>query len=256
VPELPDVTMDDRSLAVWYYADAGQPVGPLTLVDLRRQLTRLPAAHDRMVWREGWEDWQRLAEVPEFERPRGRLTKLRTAFLGKVGFAIGAVAAAALGVFIGDRTGREFGLNFWIPVICLSVAFLAASAAKVPRALIPELGVAAGQWLWFFAGLALSLIFGTDPASILVLAAEIALLGILLFWLWFTQSMPAALGLAVYEILRLAYSLYIITQDGPSVVLVIHVVLALAVLAGAYYAMLKLPALRALQSASVAERGW
>jgi hypothetical protein len=125
----------------------------------------------------------------------------------------------------------------------------------VPRALIAELGIAFGQWLWLFAGLALSLIFGIDSASSVVLAAEIALLGALIFWLWFAQSKFAVVGLAIYQILRLAYGLYIVVQDGLSVAIVTHLVLGLCVLAAAYYALLKLPSQQREQSTSLTQRG-
>jgi hypothetical protein len=254
--ELRYVTTNDPSFTVWYYAEAGQPIGPMTLIELKRQLRPLPDMQDRMVWREGWDEWQRLGDLPEFKRPpAGRIVRQRSARLSGLGFAVGALVAAALGIFIGIETAREFGLNLWIPVICLSIACLAVSATRVPRALIAQLSIAFGQWLWLFAGLALSLIFGTNPTSSVLLGAEIALLGVFIFWLWFAQSKPAVLGLAAYEILGLAYGLYLFMQDGLSVALVTHFVLGLCVLAGAYYAILTLPSQPAAGSASLAQRG-
>jgi hypothetical protein len=244
----------NESFAIWYYAEAGQPVGPLTLVELKRHLRPLPNVQDRMVWREGWDEWQRLGDVAEFREPAVRVAKPGSGRLGTVAFAVGALVAAALGVFIGIETAREFGLNFWIPVICLSIACLAVSATRVPRALIAQLSIAFGQWLWLFAGFALSLIFGINPTSSMVLAVEIAFLGVFIFWLWFAQSKLAVLGLAAYEILALTYGLYLLMQDGLSVALVTHFVLGLCVLAGAYYALLKLSSQPAAGPASLARR--
>jgi hypothetical protein len=49
----------------WYYTTSGQPVGPISLDELRAALRHLPDSTQVGVWREGFPGWQRAAEVPE-----------------------------------------------------------------------------------------------------------------------------------------------------------------------------------------------
>jgi hypothetical protein len=49
----------------WYYADAGEHVGPFTLLELRETFATLPNAKNVFVWCEGFSDWKRAKDVPE-----------------------------------------------------------------------------------------------------------------------------------------------------------------------------------------------
>jgi hypothetical protein len=48
---------------VWYYAEGEKSVGPLSLADLTAILSRVSNAKDVLVWRDGFEQWQRAATV-------------------------------------------------------------------------------------------------------------------------------------------------------------------------------------------------
>jgi YidC/Oxa1 family membrane protein insertase len=50
---------------VWYYALQGKSVGPLSLADLTAILSNVSTAKDVLVWRDGFEQWQRADTVPE-----------------------------------------------------------------------------------------------------------------------------------------------------------------------------------------------
>jgi GYF domain 2 len=50
---------------IWYYALDAKEVGPLTLADLSAILSRASNPKDVLVWRAGFEQWQRAANVPE-----------------------------------------------------------------------------------------------------------------------------------------------------------------------------------------------
>src|SRR6185295_17848339 len=52
--------------AVWHLVVEGDQVGPLTEADLRGRLTRSEISAENYVWKEGFADWLRLADVPEF----------------------------------------------------------------------------------------------------------------------------------------------------------------------------------------------
>jgi YidC/Oxa1 family membrane protein insertase len=54
-----------RMSDIWYYGDRGKPVGPLPLADLTKVLSRVENAKDVLVWRDGFEHWQRAETVPE-----------------------------------------------------------------------------------------------------------------------------------------------------------------------------------------------
>jgi hypothetical protein len=49
----------------WYYAAGDKSVGPLSLADLTTILSRASNAKDVLVWRAGFEQWQRAATVAE-----------------------------------------------------------------------------------------------------------------------------------------------------------------------------------------------
>lgn len=50
---------------IWYYALDDKEVGPLPLADLTAILARASNPKDVLVWRAGYEKWQRAATVPE-----------------------------------------------------------------------------------------------------------------------------------------------------------------------------------------------
>lgn len=50
---------------IWYYAVENKEVGPLSLADLTAALSHVSNARDVLVWRAGFEQWQRAASVPE-----------------------------------------------------------------------------------------------------------------------------------------------------------------------------------------------
>jgi hypothetical protein len=49
----------------WYYAENDEAVGPLTLVDLKKQLSLVSNANDVLVWRAGFANWQRAESVSD-----------------------------------------------------------------------------------------------------------------------------------------------------------------------------------------------
>jgi hypothetical protein len=59
--ELRDANVTDS----WYYAEAGKPVGPLSLADLIAALSHVPNARNVLVWREGLLDWVEAVTVPD-----------------------------------------------------------------------------------------------------------------------------------------------------------------------------------------------
>ena len=50
---------------IWYYGDGEKSVGPLSLADLTEILSRVANAKDVLVWRDGFEQWQKAETVPE-----------------------------------------------------------------------------------------------------------------------------------------------------------------------------------------------
>jgi hypothetical protein len=50
---------------IWYYAVEDKEVGPLSLADLTAIFSHVSNARDVLVWRAGFEQWQRAATVPE-----------------------------------------------------------------------------------------------------------------------------------------------------------------------------------------------
>jgi len=50
----------------WYYAPDGQAVGPFTLRDLKARLAEVPDREAVRVWREGFNEWQKVGDLEEF----------------------------------------------------------------------------------------------------------------------------------------------------------------------------------------------
>ena len=48
----------------WYYAELDKPVGPISIVELKRFLHRLKDWKDRLVWRSSFNDWCKAGSVP------------------------------------------------------------------------------------------------------------------------------------------------------------------------------------------------
>ena len=49
----------------WFYGDAGQALGPVSLDELLGRLFAMPSPHGVLVWREGQGDWKEAGSVPE-----------------------------------------------------------------------------------------------------------------------------------------------------------------------------------------------
>jgi hypothetical protein len=65
---------------VWYYADAEEQVGPLSLDELRSALATYSNAKEVFVWCDRFPDWKQAGEVPELKLAlRSRLRQVRLA---------------------------------------------------------------------------------------------------------------------------------------------------------------------------------
>jgi len=53
-----------RMSDTWYYAELDKPVGPISIVELKRFLHRLKDWKDRLVWRSSFNDWCKAGSVP------------------------------------------------------------------------------------------------------------------------------------------------------------------------------------------------
>jgi hypothetical protein len=49
----------------WFYGNAGQALGPVSLEELLGRLSAMPNPHGVLVWREGQGDWKEAGSVPE-----------------------------------------------------------------------------------------------------------------------------------------------------------------------------------------------
>jgi hypothetical protein len=49
----------------WHYAEGRKTVGPLTLTEMQRVLSKVSDPHNLLVWKAGFEDWERAGNVPE-----------------------------------------------------------------------------------------------------------------------------------------------------------------------------------------------
>jgi hypothetical protein len=49
----------------WYYANGGEPKGPLSFRELIDMLSNVPDRGQTMIWRRGFENWKTVDQVPE-----------------------------------------------------------------------------------------------------------------------------------------------------------------------------------------------
>jgi len=63
IPEVPDSPSQPR---VWYIEKNGEPIGPFTSSEVREAWIAGRLDSD-LAWREGFANWMRMAEVPEFD---------------------------------------------------------------------------------------------------------------------------------------------------------------------------------------------
>jgi GYF domain 2 len=52
----------------WHYAEGRKTVGPLTLTEMQRVLSKVSDPHNLLVWKAGFEDWKRAGNVPELAK--------------------------------------------------------------------------------------------------------------------------------------------------------------------------------------------
>ncbi len=64
--EAAPAVVEAPSDAVWHLVVDGDQVGPLTDAEVKARLSRNEISAENYVWKEGFADWLRLAEVPEF----------------------------------------------------------------------------------------------------------------------------------------------------------------------------------------------
>jgi hypothetical protein len=51
---------------VWYYADYKGQIGPVNLQQLKDVLARVSEPASVLVWRDGFTEWKKASDVPEF----------------------------------------------------------------------------------------------------------------------------------------------------------------------------------------------
>jgi GYF domain 2 len=49
----------------WHYAEGQKTVGPLTLTEMQRVLSKVAEPRNLLVWKAGFEEWKRAGNVPE-----------------------------------------------------------------------------------------------------------------------------------------------------------------------------------------------
>jgi hypothetical protein len=56
----------------WYYFDDGDQFGPLSLLELKQELSKLSRRKQILVWRDGFTDWTLATDVPEINAQASR----------------------------------------------------------------------------------------------------------------------------------------------------------------------------------------
>jgi GYF domain 2 len=51
----------------WYYAEADRPVGPISLDELKRRLSKMKERRKKLVWNASFSEWREAGTVPELD---------------------------------------------------------------------------------------------------------------------------------------------------------------------------------------------
>jgi len=98
--------------AVWHLVVDGDQVGPLTDADVRARVARNEITPENYVWKEGFSDWLRLADVPEFSDLAGAVapsTSIGGELFSDSGSASVADPSGAGGFFGALGGGQDLG---------------------------------------------------------------------------------------------------------------------------------------------------
>jgi hypothetical protein len=229
----------------WYIAEADRAVGPLPLSDLRERLSSHSDGPDQWVWHPHFSDWRRAGDVAElwpspaqagrrrlpgltgvdqiFRRAWSEITETPSdALAGKTVFAksiyLGVLILAALsGIAVGTKVGEAFGLMVWVPIVCLSLAFLGVRATKVPQFLAPFVAVSAGLSLMLLLAAAVFFIVRFDRFWFFLTFADSLLLIALMLWMVMRRTKVSIAALMLAQFIGLLVNLYLAAAVGPSV---------------------------------------
>jgi len=160
----------------WYYAEAGNRVGPIEETELNRLVTQGTVRPDTLVWHEGLASWQTLGVV------RGMPP---------------AAAAAA---------GRHYG-GFWIRFVARLIDGIILGVINAIVRIPFMLMFGAGMGLGFGRGLGRGLIFAPAMAGVLGMSLLIGLAIGVAYDVYFLSAHGATPG-------KMALGLRVIRADG------------------------------------------
>jgi predicted Zn finger-like uncharacterized protein len=132
----------------WHVVIDGEQVGPLGDADVRARLARSEIAPDSYVWKEGFADWQRLADVPDFAdvapaAVAGELYSEGSAAVASLGPASSLEAAILPGNLFGGRGAVGVEGHVGAP-LAFSPAGAGGRAAEPAEAFGGQVGVGGG----------------------------------------------------------------------------------------------------------------
>ena len=64
-PAAEELVTTERPSANWHYSLGDQPIGPVTLTDLRNLVTSGQLGPNELVWKESMDDWVSIQSIPE-----------------------------------------------------------------------------------------------------------------------------------------------------------------------------------------------
>lgn len=89
-----------KKMALWYYGENGQQIGPLEESAIREAIRDGKVTPDMLVWREGMAIWQPLLQVPELANPHAPPVYYShpTGMLRTSGLAISSLVCGIVGL--------------------------------------------------------------------------------------------------------------------------------------------------------------
>lgn len=210
----------------WYYAEAGNSVGPIALDELHKALRARRDASRILVWQHGFQDWVEAGSVPELAAavsgppplpPRAvvqpattqrHVTPLSPEYRQAVqaedkprswmGTVLGVVV-----LIISLALSKVLGGVYWMPVLLIAVSIWALTKAKLRDYTAWMLGALVGQTLWMTIGHVT--LYATDKPDpeLLTFLFDLCIVIALTVWGMRAQSVAVCVCVLLYQVIVL-----------------------------------------------------
>lgn len=205
----------------WYYAEAGNSVGPVALHELHKALRARRDASRILVWRHGFPDWMEAGAVPELATavsgppplpPRASkqassgpsVSPLSPDYRqdvqaeGKPRNWLHTIVVVGVALF-SALMSKALGGIYWIPGLLIALAIWTLTKARLRDYTAWMLGVLIGHTLWMTVGHVTLYATGKEDPEIFSIFFDLFVVAALVTWGVRAQSVAVGVCVLVYQ---------------------------------------------------------